>query len=315
MQNIDHLSLHGRPHPKAKLACFVLLVLAFLVFPARAETIRLEQSHGIFVLSVQVNGTVNLPFILDSGATDVVIPADAFLLLSQNNGVKDSDYLGVGTSILADGTKITTKRFNLHELRVGNHVIRDVVASVTTGKGISLLGQSFLSRLPSWTIDNKNHALVLVDLPASTIVQPASTPAAPEPTAAVLPFGSVTAQYNYAFDLFRDGNYSGAEVALKAFVQQHPDDLLAANAQYWIAETYFARRQFKEAALAYAEGYKQYPRGPKAPEGLLRLGMSLARAGEAQEACVAFVQLEHEFPNPQNVIRERTAAEKSRIGC
>jgi tol-pal system protein YbgF len=122
-------------------------------------------------------------------------------------------------------------------------------------------------------------------------------------------------QYSYAYDLFRDGNYRAAEAAFKAFIEQHPDDLLAGNAQYWLAGTYFARSQFKEAALAYADGYKRFPRAPKASDGLLRLGISLARAGETREACEAFDQLEHDFPNQRGPLAERISAEKIRIGC
>src|SRR5208337_2315877 len=56
-----------------------------------------------------------------------------------------------------------SKRFLLHEVRVGDHVVRNVIANVAPVKGDPLLGQSFLSKLPAWTIDNQHHALVLND--------------------------------------------------------------------------------------------------------------------------------------------------------
>lgn len=69
------------------------------------------------------------------------------------------DFIGRKTYVLADGSQLPNAIFNLHELRVGKHVVRDVTASVARVKGDPLLGQSFLAKLPAWTIDNLQHAL------------------------------------------------------------------------------------------------------------------------------------------------------------
>src|SRR5262249_32488792 len=131
----------------------------------------------------------------------------------------------------------------------------------------------------------------------------------------VLPEGSAADQYNYAFGLLRQADYSAAEAALRAFVQQHPRDPMAGNAQYWLGETFYARNQFVEAAGAFAEGYKRYPKGSKAADDLLKLGMSLARADQKKTACVALAQLDRDFPSPGAAIKERATAEKKRLGC
>ena len=59
-------------------------------------------------------------------------------------------------------------RFILHDLKVGNVVVRDVTASVAPVGGALLLGQSFLSKLPRWSIDNTQHALILGEDPIQT---------------------------------------------------------------------------------------------------------------------------------------------------
>ena len=71
---------------------------------------------------------------------------------------------------------------------------------------------------------------------------------------------------------------------------------MAGNAQYWLGETYYARGKYMEAASAFAEGYKRYPKSAKTPDALLKLGMSLARADQKQNACVALAKLGEEFP-------------------
>jgi predicted aspartyl protease len=60
-----------------------------------------------------------------------------------------------------DGSALRNARFNIRELRVGNHVVWNVPASMGSVSGDALLGQSFLSRVGSWTLDNERHVLVL----------------------------------------------------------------------------------------------------------------------------------------------------------
>ncbi|HZU88386.1 MAG TPA: tol-pal system protein YbgF [Stellaceae bacterium] len=135
------------------------------------------------------------------------------------------------------------------------------------------------------------------------------------PRGGTLPSGSASVQYNFAFGLLKEADYPAAEEALRAFLQQHPDSALAGNAQFWLGETYYARGQYREAASAFAEGYRRYPRGPKAADDLLKLGMSLARGGERHNACLAFAQLDHDFPHSRGAVKERAAAEKKKLGC
>jgi tol-pal system protein YbgF len=130
-----------------------------------------------------------------------------------------------------------------------------------------------------------------------------------------MPSGSVSAQYNAAFGLLRRADYPAAEQALRGFVQQHPNSPLAGNAQYWLGESFYARGRYSEAAAAFADGYKRYPRGGKAADGLLQLGMSLARADQKHNACIALMELDHEFPHAGSVIKTRATQEKKRLGC
>ena len=52
--------------------------------------------------------------------------------------------------------------------------------------------------------------------------------------------------YHDAFKLLQDGDYAGAERAFKSFVQRNPQHPLAGNAQYWLGETYYARRDYQQ---------------------------------------------------------------------
>ena len=154
--------------------------------------------------------------------------------------------------------------------------------------------------------------------PGTAPVTPPSPPpsaVAPARTEGGLPRGSANQQFNYAFGLVKQADYSGAEAALKAFIEAHPNDPLAAKAQYWLGQTYFQRNKYMEAASAFADGYKRYPKGEKAPENLLYLGVSLAKADQKKNACVALAQLDQAFPHAAAAVKERANAERKRLGC
>ena len=107
----------------------------------------------------------------------------------------------------------------------------------------------------------------------------------------VLPGATPREQYEYATNLIQRGQYDQAEIALKSFIQQHQKDALTGNAQYWLGETYYVRNDFKNAAVAFAEGYQKYPDSQKAPDNLLKLAMALGQQGQKENACVALRQL------------------------
>src|SRR6266446_2161352 len=108
----------------------LLLVLITPVSSAISETIQLERQHGTDMVPVRINEAITLPFVLDSGAAEVSIPTDVFLTLLRTGTIKSSDFLGKGRYVLADGSEHSSDRFMLHEVRVGDHVVRNVVANV-----------------------------------------------------------------------------------------------------------------------------------------------------------------------------------------
>jgi len=105
--------------------------------------------------------TFFLCFLLDSGAADVVIPADVAMTLVRTGTVTDNDFLGQQTYVLADGTSVPSPTFLIRSLRVGNRTLENVTASISDPRGDLLLGQSFLSNFQSWSIDNRRRVLSL----------------------------------------------------------------------------------------------------------------------------------------------------------
>jgi tol-pal system protein YbgF len=103
-------------------------------------------------------------------------------------------------------------------------------------------------------------------------------------------------QYKHAFGLLSQANYGEAELALSSFVDQHPNDPLAGNAKYWLGETFYVRQDYQQAAVTFAEAYQAYPDSAKAPDNLLKLGMSLSALGSQNDACGTFAELLKRYP-------------------
>jgi gag-polyprotein putative aspartyl protease/surface-adhesin protein E len=128
-----------------------------------SESIPLIREHGTLQVPVVINGRVSLNFTIDSGATDVSIPSTVFSTLTRNGTVSPQDYLDKRLYKLADGSGEISQRFRIRSLRVGKLEVRDVIASVGDSGGLLLLGQSFLSRLKSWSIDNERQTLLITE--------------------------------------------------------------------------------------------------------------------------------------------------------
>jgi tetratricopeptide (TPR) repeat protein len=128
---------------------------------AGEEVIKMEQMGGVFVVPVRFNEVITLNAIVDSGAAEVSVPLDIVLTLMRANTISASDFLGERTYVLADGSKVPSHQFRIRSLKVGSKTIRNVVATVASSKADILLGQSFLSKFKSWSVDNEEHALLL----------------------------------------------------------------------------------------------------------------------------------------------------------
>lgn len=146
----------------------------------------------------------------------------------------------------------------------------------------------------------------------------APAPAEKTPTAspaASAAKGTPQQRYDHAFDLLRQSKYDEAATALREFLETSGDDSLAGNARYWLGETYYVREDFKTAAQIFIEGYQKNPKSAKAPDTLLKLGMSLAKIDKKNEACVTFAKLLADFPKMPEALGKRVAKERQSNGC
>ena len=139
---------------------------------------------------------------------------------------------------------------------------------------------------------------------------PATSPATPpanKPPAFTLPKGTAEQQYKFATNLLLKKQYAEASQALNQFIETHPTHKLAANARYWLGETFYARGNYQAAAAAFATAYKQDEKSPKAADNLLKLALSLQAIGKQAEGCKVFASLKQQMAQKPKLFQEKVA--------
>ena len=131
----------------------------------------------------------------------------------------------------------------------------------------------------------------------------------------ILPEGDELGQYEYAFNLLKQGDYETAEKAFIEFISVGSDTKLLSNSNFWLAETYYVRENYKDAAKSYLNLYQKYPEAQKAPNALLKLGISLVNMDQREQGCVTFLKLQEAFPSAEETLLQRGSLEVQKNGC
>ena len=123
-------------------------------------------------------------------------------------------------------------------------------------------------------------------------------------------------RYDAALALLQAGDFGSAQDEFADFLSAYPKDPLAPSAAYWLAETHYVQRDFAGAASQFAKNFQTYGESAtKAPDNLLKMGMSLSQLGQKTEACRVFDELASRFPNAAPPIRQAAARGRAGAGC
>jgi tol-pal system protein YbgF len=164
--------------------------------------------------------------------------------------------------------------------------------------------------------------------PLATMPKAAGAPAAlaskkPGGTLGSIPADAVSAdaggptpqqQYDGAVELLSRAQYSEAQTAFRTFVAANPTDQLAGPAQFWVGDIAFTQKDYQGSAKAFAEVLKRYGKTPKAPEAMLKLGLSLLQLNQKKEGCTTLGALKVKYPAAKKEI-DRARARAAEAGC
>ena len=137
----------------------------------------------------------------------------------------------------------------------------------------------------------------------------------PEKKVSVLPNKPAEEQYEFAVSFMKVGDYETAEFALREFIEKNKDHDLAGSAQYWYGETFRIRQLYSDAATAYLDGYQNYPKSSKAPDNLLKLGITMVQLGEKDQGCKMISGLKKEYPKASKSVLQKAQYEQKKFKC
>lgn len=167
---------------------------------------------------------------------------------------------------------------------------------------------------PSIEINQPNEVPDSLQTPAEQIAENPDAAYSPDQPASTLPADAATL-YEDAFTELKAGKNVEAQTKFEQFLNIYQDDKLANNARYWLAETYYVQNNYDAAAKAFATAYQKDPKGTKAADNLLKLGLSLNALGRDKDACVALKQLDKEFGITNSAVVQRGEKEREKLSC
>jgi tol-pal system protein YbgF len=121
----------------------------------------------------------------------------------------------------------------------------------------------------------------------------AETPSTPE------------ALYQKALETYRAGDMTKARELFTAFLEKNPNHDLAANAHYWLGESFYGEKRFEQAVLAFHDVIKKFPGKEKVPAAMLKQGMAFREMGDVKSARFVFNRLIDEHPKTEEAAKAR----------
>lgn len=123
------------------------------------------------------------------------------------------------------------------------------------------------------------------------------------------------AEYDTALAALKDSKFDESEKLFEEFIQKYPSSNLQSNATFWYGETFYRRSMYNKAAINYLHSYKQYPKGSKAADSLLKLAYALSALNKRKEACNMLEKLDAEFPDRPIASAKRSREAKEKFQC
>jgi tol-pal system protein YbgF len=295
-------------------ACLMAGVALSAVSPARADDIatrifnienqmrqltgQLEElNHSVQLLQQQLanGGTAN-----SGGATQQqgdlqpapVVPAKQKMTLKK---------LASDAGVSADGTQAEAAIGESETIVDGTQPAAAAPKQVATISGAL---NSDGTQVDGTQGDGTQAAVVDGTQPTDGVQQVSLTPATDTPEAL----------YEKHYESLLRRQFGDAETGFRDFLSKYPQHSLSGSAQFQLGETFYAQGKYDDAARNYLQGYKTYPKSRRAPDSLMKLGLSLGKLGQKEQSCAALASVSTEYPRAVEV-KKRADAEYKRGGC
>jgi tol-pal system protein YbgF len=109
--------------------------------------------------------------------------------------------------------------------------------------------------------------------------------------------GQARESYNRYITTFKQGNLDAAMQGFSQFLTEYPTSDLAANAQYWLGECYYGKKDYARAIEAFDRVKAGYPGSEKVPSALLKKGFAYLALKDRNRASSVWRQVVDGYPN------------------
>jgi tol-pal system protein YbgF len=121
--------------------------------------------------------------------------------------------------------------------------------------------------------------------------------------------------YQAAYGHVLSGDYQVAEREFRDYLDIFPTSEKAADANFWLGEAQYSQGNFNDAAKTFLNAHQTFAKSKKAPEMLLKLGMSLAALDNRETACATLREVNKRYPNASKAVKTKVSSEQSRLSC
>ena len=102
--------------------------------------------------------------------------------------------------------------------------------------------------------------------------------------------------YRDAYETFHKGDLEGARRKFEAFHRQYPNTELSDNAQFWIGETFYLKKDYEKAIIEYEKAIVKYPEGDKIPSAIFKQALSFLDLNDKTNARSLFKRVIEKYP-------------------
>jgi tol-pal system protein YbgF len=127
--------------------------------------------------------------------------------------------------------------------------------------------------------------------------------------------GSESDSYKAAYGHVLSGDYGVAEQEFRQYLSSYPSSARAADANFWLGEALYSQAKYNDAAKTFLNAHQKYGTSEKAPEMLLKLGMSLAALDNKDTACATYKEVTKRYPKASRAVVTKVASEEKRLAC
>ena len=110
------------------------------------------------------------------------------------------------------------------------------------------------------------------------------------------------ALYRKSFETLRAGKHDDAAQGFREFLRLFPSHDLADNSQYWLAESFYDRKDYGQAVREFRRVIDRYPNGNKVPDALLKVGFSYLALGSPEAGRQTLAQLQRSYPRHEAAV-------------